>query len=49
MMIASGKPCHGGNRIFVESLTCIVVILSRAVYLWRIAPVGEGLTGRGEA
>ncbi|MDK2863719.1 MAG: hypothetical protein PWQ46_1429 [Methanomicrobiaceae archaeon] len=20
MMIASGKPCHGGNRIFVESL-----------------------------
>ena len=42
-------PCTGGKRIFggVYHREPGEVMHSRAVYRWGIAPVGEGLTGRG--
>ncbi|HQN91261.1 MAG TPA: hypothetical protein PK336_03210, partial [Methanoculleus sp.] len=42
-----GGRARRGNRIFGGFSPTLWLTLCRARHLWDIAPVGEGLTGRG--
>ena len=48
LAIAPDSRARGGNRIFGGFSPTLWLTLCRARHLWRIAPPGEGLTGRGE-
>ena len=47
MAIGQMAVAGDGNRIFGGFSPPLWLTLCRARHLWRIAPVGEGLTGRG--